>query len=84
MTFSYNALGQTLIVNRFDDSIAANPTLRTSFGYDGANRIASIDHKKVSATGTATTLHRYDFDYDYASRLIEIDSTIDGVSSFTF
>jgi RHS repeat-associated protein len=84
VTFSYNALGQTLIVNRFDDSSATNPALRTSFSYDGANRVASIDHKKVSSTGTATTLHRYDFDYDDASRLIEIDSTIDGVSSFEF
>ena len=84
VVFAYNSLGQTTIVNRYESTTPTNPALRTSFAYDAGNRLDVISHQRISATGTSTTLHEYDFDFDDMSRIKSIDSTLDGLSTFEF
>ena len=84
VAFAYNALGQTTSVNRYNNTVATDPALRSVFGYDGANRLDAITHQKVTSGGSASTLHGYTFEFDDVGRITEIVSTLDGVSLFTF
>ena len=84
LTYSFNPLGQIQVIRRFNGNTATNPSLRTSFSYDNANRLESINHQKVSSSSVATSLNLYEFEYDFMSRIEEIDSTADGLSTFTY
>src|SRR5690606_34383893 len=51
----------------------------TTFGYDpGIGRLTSIAHAKG-----VTTLASYAYEYDAANRFTEIDSLLDGVTTYT-
>ena len=82
--FSYNSLGRRTKVDRFEALSGTNPSLRTVFSYDTTNRLSSLDHQDVTSGGTATSLHNYDYSYDAMDRFVSIDSSLDGLSEFTF
>ncbi|WP_425619120.1 RHS repeat-associated core domain-containing protein [Anatilimnocola sp. NA78] len=78
--FSYNKLGQFHFITGFvGDNTTPIAVVDTAFTYDGLNRLASIIH----ATGD-TTWAGYDYAYDAASRIIEIDSFLDGLSQYDY
>jgi len=82
---AYNDLGQFTYISRYQsDTIPAGgkPVLRTAFTYDGANRVQTIAHRKIDPT--SALLNDYDFSYDGMGRITEIDSNIDGVSTYSY
>jgi RHS repeat-associated protein len=77
--FAYNASGQFSTISRFADIAGMNAVAASTFAYDGIGRLASLFHEQ----GT-TTLAGYDYTYDAASRITEIDSFLDGLSTFSY
>ena len=82
--FDYNARGQLINIDRYEALTGSNPSLRSVYTYDTANRLSSLDHKHVPTSGSPVDLHTYDYSYDAMDRISSIDSSIDGLSSFTF
>ncbi|WP_254510276.1 RHS repeat-associated core domain-containing protein [Anatilimnocola floriformis] len=76
--FAYNAAHQHESIERKE---GASPTTiaTTSFTYDGMGRLNDLWHKHSS-----TTLARYQYDYDLASRIQQISSYVDGVSHYDY
>ncbi len=81
--YTYNGRNQVTDVNRYANLTGTGAALRSVLGYDNAGRLTSLDHQDVASGGGATLLHGYDFIWDNASRITGIDSSLDGVSSFT-
>ena len=79
VSFTYNALGQRTQIARFQSTGTANPVATTDFTYDFANRLSGIAHKQ----GT-TNLNTYSYTYDPLSRLTSVNSTLEGLSSYTY
>ncbi len=79
ITFGYNALSQRTSIDRFQSTGTSNPVAETDFTFDGANRLASLTHVRGS-----TTLAGYDYSYDPLSRITEIDSLVDGLSTYDY
>jgi YD repeat-containing protein len=78
--FSYNKLGQHTEINRFEgDDITPIAVADTTFGYDGLNRLASILH-----TTGITTWAGYDYTYDVGSRILSIESYVDGLTEYDY
>ncbi len=84
VNYVYNSLSQVTYINRFHNLTATEPALRSVMTYDGASRLATIQHRDVDSSSTSTTINQYTYSYDNASRIIQIDSTLDGVSNYTF
>jgi RHS repeat-associated protein len=82
-SFSYNLLGQLTTLNRFESTTATGPALRTSWTYDGANRLSLLKHESASGA-TPTLLNQYSYTYDLMNRITGITSTLDGPSAFTY
>ncbi|MFM7740338.1 MAG: hypothetical protein ACKO9H_13105, partial [Planctomycetota bacterium] len=83
VNFSYNLLGQLTALNRFENTSASGPALRTSWSYDGANRLSTLKHESASSA-TPTLLNQYSYTYDLMNRITGITSTLDGASAFTY
>ena len=81
--FSYNRLGQLTALSRFENTTATGPALRTSWTYDGANRLSQLKHESASGTA-ATLLNQYSYTYDLMNRITGITSTLDGPSAFSY
>ena len=79
VSFTYNALGQRTQIARFQSTGTANPVATTDFTYDFTNRLSGIAHKQ----GT-TNLNTYSYTYDPLSRLTSVNSTLEGLSSYTY
>ena len=82
--FLYNSLNQFTYINRFENTTGSDPALRTYFTYDSGDRTDTIQHRDVASGGTTTLLNQYSFTYDKMNRITEIDSTLDGVSDYTY
>ena len=80
--FSYNVLGQLTYIHR-QESAATFTSLRTSFNYDLANRLSTIAHRHTES-GSALQLNDNAYQYDFMSRIIQINSLLDGLSTFAF
>jgi RHS repeat-associated protein len=83
VNFGYNLLGQLTALNRFENTTATGPALRTTWSYDGANRLSTLRHENASGT-TPTLLNQYSYTYDLMNRITGITSTLDGPSTFTY
>ncbi len=81
--YTYNGRNQVTDINRYANLTGTGAALRSVLGYDNAGRLTSLDHQDVASGGGATLLHGYDFTWDNASRITGIDSSLDGISSFT-
>ena len=79
VTMAYNALGQRTQIARFQSTATANPVATTDFRYGTANRVSGIAHKQG-----ATNLNTYAYTYDPLSRLASVESTLDGLTSYTW
>jgi RHS repeat-associated protein len=79
VTMAYNALGQRTQIARFQSTGTANPVATTDFTYDSANRLSGIAHKQGS-----TNLNTYAYTYDPLSRVTSVNSTLEGLSSYTY
>jgi RHS repeat-associated protein len=79
VTIGYNALGQRTSLNRYESLGTTNLVATTNWGYDSANRLNLIEHKRNS-----TTFASYAYSYDGLSRITSINSLVDGVSNFTY
>ena len=79
VSFTCNSLGQRTRIARFQSTGTANPVATTDFTYDFANRLSGIAHKQ----GT-TNLNTYSYTYDPLSRLTSVNSTLEGLSSYTY
>lgn len=81
---TYNALGQISYMDRFQNTSATKPSLRTGITYDSANRMTELDYRNIDSSNKATTLNEYDFVYDRMDRITSITSTADGTSTIGY
>nr|WP_145088883.1 RHS repeat-associated core domain-containing protein [Anatilimnocola aggregata] len=80
VAFSYNKLGQYTELNRFvGDNTTPIGVADTAYSYDDLNRLTGILH-----TTGLTTWAGYDYTYDAASRILSIDSFLDGLSEYDY
>ncbi|MFN9912381.1 MAG: hypothetical protein ACK53L_07345, partial [Pirellulaceae bacterium] len=79
VTMAYNALGQRTQIARFQSTGTANPVATTDFTYDTANRLSGMAHKQG-----ATNLIKYGYTYDPLSRWACVQSTLDGLTSYSY
>jgi RHS repeat-associated protein len=76
--FAFNAASQFDSITRYASLDTSEFVATTSFGYDLAHRLTSLQH----AQGM-TALAGYDYTYDVGNRITSIDSLIDGLSEYT-
>lgn len=81
---TFNSLGQVTYTQRYENLSGTGEALRTKYLYDGANRLTDLQHRHVENTTTSHALAEYSYTYDNMSRVTEIDSTQDGVSTYTY
>ncbi len=74
--FAYNQLGQYKEIRRFSDLAGTQPVVRTTYGYDGTNRLTAIDHLNSANTPISFFHYRYDVGNRIA-RIDEIDGSVD-------
>ena len=79
MTQSYNSLGQRTSIARYQSTGTSNAVASTSFSFDTANRLTDIVHAQGS-----TTLSSYVYTYDGLSRIANVTSSIDGLSTYAY
>ena len=79
VTLAYNALSQRTNLARYQSTETTNGVATTDYTYDTINRLSTLTHKQ----GT-TTLAGYTYAYDGLSRTASINSTVEGVSAFTY
>ncbi|QDU27747.1 tRNA(Glu)-specific nuclease WapA precursor [Anatilimnocola aggregata] len=79
VAFSYNKLGQYTELNRFVGNTMPIGVADTAYSYDDLNRLTGILH-----TTGLTTWAGYDYTYDAASRILSIDSFLDGLSEYDY
>ncbi|MEQ1903654.1 MAG: Ig-like domain-containing protein [Pirellulaceae bacterium] len=84
VNLTYNALGQFLTINRFENLAGTNPAMRTAYTYDDANRLSEIAHRNISSGGTPTLLARYQYSFDALNRITSITSFLDGGSNYNY
>ena len=77
--FTYNAAGQFDTITRYNDTAGTQQVIATSHAYDGIGRLTTLDHKKG-----ATSLAKYDYTFDAASRITSVTSLIDGLTSYSY
>ena len=79
--FQWDVAGQLLSLLRFDDLTAAPNDfgLSTTYQFDDLGRPTSIVHQNQS-----DPLAAYDYQYDTDSKLIQVNSLIDGISQFGY
>ncbi|MEQ8786495.1 MAG: Calx-beta domain-containing protein [Pirellulaceae bacterium] len=83
--FAYNAAGQYTNVARYKDTDGGSTHLvaETDYGYDGIGRLTDLTH-----TEDTTTFADYDWTFDAASRVTQMDFTSlvgnDGTSGYTY
>jgi RHS repeat-associated protein len=75
---AYNAAGQFATITRYEDLAGTELVATTTYGYDGAGRLTSLDHDKDT-----TSLAAYDWTYDSAGRITEFVS-VDGTTDYTY
>jgi RHS repeat-associated protein len=77
--FAYNAASQFDTITRYADLAGTDLVATTTFGYEtGIGRLESIAHAKGM-----TTLASYNYTYDLAGRFDEIDSLLDGLTTYS-
>jgi RHS repeat-associated protein len=77
--FAYNAAGQFVEITRHADVAGQHLVASTEFTYDGLGRLLTLDHLDPDAVPLAG----YEFAWDAASRIVSIDSLLDGLSEYT-
>jgi RHS repeat-associated protein len=79
IVIGYNAVGQQTSIARYQSTGTTNHVATTSFVFDTINRLSSLTHAQGG-----TTLSSYIYGYDAMSRITSINSSIDGVSTFSY
>jgi RHS repeat-associated protein len=77
--FAYNAAGQFVEIIRHADVAGQHLVVSTEFTYDGLGRLLTLDHLDPDTVPLAG----YEFAWDAASRIVSIDSLLDGLSEYT-
>ena len=77
--FGYNEMSQFASINRFSDLVGTNSVARSTFGYDGLNRVTNINHQNAAST----TLNQFQIEYDPVSRITKI-TDIDGATDYNY
>lgn len=77
--FTYNAVGQTTGIDRFQNTAGTNSVVQTAYTYNSIGLLTDIDHTQGS-----TVLASYDLSYDAMSRLTSRSHSVDGTSTFTY
>lgn len=78
--FDFNRASQLTQLARYAD-LAGTQTIETSdYAFDGQARLQSISH--INSTGT--DIAGYQFEYDIASRITQVDSLVDGPSNYGY
>ncbi len=76
--FVYNQIGQYDSISRYGSLDRTGPSVVTDYDYDNLNRLARISHD-----GQQGNIAFYDYEYDAASRIEQIES-IDGNATYTY
>lgn len=77
--FGYNDASQIVSIERFSEISGSTLIMSSQYRYDGQARLARLEHND-----DASTVARYDFAYDAASRMTEITSLVDGKSDYGY
>jgi RHS repeat-associated protein len=77
--FGYNSDGQFSTISRYADVGGAELVATSTYGYDSAGRLTSLNY----AQGT-TTLVGYTWSYDAASDVTQMTNTIDGTANYSY
>ncbi len=78
--FDYNAASQLVSIDRYSDLIGSTLISSSRYAYDGQARMAALQHSDSSAASIAG----YTFTYDVASRIVDVDSVVDGPSRYGY
>ncbi len=76
--FVYNQIGQYDSVSRYESLDRTGPSVVTRYEYDSLNRI-----KRISHDGHQGNIAFYNYQYDAASRIEQIES-IDGIATYSY
>jgi len=76
----YNLAGQMTELRRFDEGVTLIAT--STLAYDDLGRLDSLTHTPIVNPGTDTVTYAYQ--YDAASRITEIDSSTDGLTTYNY
>jgi YD repeat-containing protein len=79
VTVAYNALSQRTSLARYQSTGTTSAVATTGYTFDTINRLNTLTHSQGS-----TTLAGYTYAYDGLSRPTSINSTIEGLSLFTY
>ncbi len=79
VAFGYNALSQRTQIARYQSTGTTNAVATSNFTYDYANRLEGIAHKQG-----ATNLNTYAYVYAPLSRLSSVNSTAEGLTSYSY
>lgn len=77
--FVYNELGQFDLISRYSDLAKDNLVAQSDYDYDPLNRLKLLQH---GSDTDARSIAFYDFEYDDASRITEIED-VDGVTTYS-
>jgi RHS repeat-associated protein len=76
--FEYNALGQTIELDRFADLAGTRPVIQSDFAYDGMNRLTSLTHMNGP-----DVVASYLQDFNLASEITRAVNS-DGTNKYTY
>ncbi len=84
--FNYNSLGQYTRLDRYASADQSEFVASSHYSYDNLNRLLKLVHAETTTTPTGwgtDPLAGYQYAYDAASRILSIDSYLDGLSNYT-
>jgi RHS repeat-associated protein len=80
VALGYDNAGRLTQVQRYESGTTSRYVGKTDYAYDAIGRLASIDHVKANGVVAAS----YDYSYDAANRLTQLQSLIDGATTFAY
>ncbi len=82
---TYDSVGRFASIARYESLTTANGVANSSFAYDNAGRLTSLQHVGyASSLPASTSLSGYSYTWDAADRLTSMNSVRDGLTSYSY
>lgn len=85
---SYDSIGRSTSIARYESLNTTNPIASTAFSYDSAGHLTSLQHTGFTIVSNASpdpfAIAGYSYTWDAADRLTSMNSVKDGLSTYSY